>query len=180
MNNESIWMFGQLGQLQTGMVEQKANPVACTAQSAEQSERQTIDIYRAILRRLFGLHCLSGNGPFKPFMFILYSERLAHSAETPVFTEKIRRGITNGSGDLPVRIVWVEDVYGVGRGAEGEYIPDEGAVVQFDDLRRENAGLALVRGRIRRDGMEPRGFEYTIEKKGGFWLVKSSYLRWNC
>jgi hypothetical protein len=175
MNNESIWALGTFGRTATNLAEQaEATPQAEYA--AEQAERQTIDIYRAVLRRLFGLHCLSGTGPLKPFLFILYSE--ARSSNRPAFSERERRGISAGSLDLPVRIVWVEDVYGVSGDPAGEYVPSDGAVVQFDGCRRESGDFVQVRGRIRRAGKEPRNFEYSVEKKQGFWLVKSSYIQW--
>ncbi len=94
------------------------------------------------------------------------------------FSEIIRRGVSRGSRDLSLQIVWVEDCYGVGSDPDGEYVPDGGAVVRFTGLRREGADLALVEGNIHQMGSEPRGFEYVVEKKNGFWMVRSSYHQW--
>jgi hypothetical protein len=133
---------------------------------------------------LFGLEYASGSESHKPFLFILYSEigvlddpDLRQGSHLG-FSEVIRHGVSRGSRDLTLQIVWVEDCYGVGCDPDGEYVPDGGAVVRFTSIRREGADLALVSGNIHQTGSEPRGFEYVVEKKNGFWMVRSSYHQW--
>jgi hypothetical protein len=36
----------------------------------------------------------------------------------------------------------------------------------------------VVDGSIHPRGSEPRGFDYVVEKKNGFWMVRSSYRQW--
>lgn len=186
MERESVWMFRQIGQ-PGEMVSSMRTRTAAPAVICEQREdRQTIDIYRAVLRRLCGSQRVAGGKFVKPHMFILYSEidvpadSDTRPAGRPVLSESIRRGITRGSGDLPLRIVWVEDFYGVGGDPDGEYIPSEGAVVRFTSIRHDKEDIALIEGSIHRWGLSPLGFEYIVEKKSGFWLVRSSYHKWIC
>jgi hypothetical protein len=177
MENEWITMFRQVRQPNAPVASIYNRLAPSTAVSEKYEDRQTIEIFRAILRKLFGLDCESGSGSEKPFLFILYSEGDSSAAHLG-FPEIIRRGVTRGSRDLPLQIVWVEDCYGVGGDPDGEYVPDGGAVVRFTSIRREGADLALVGGNIHQTGSEPRGFEYVVEKKNGFWMVRSSYHQW--
>ena len=184
MESEWVWMFRQIGQ-PYAPVSSMQNRIASPAVPSEDcAERQTIDIYRTVLRRLFGLHHASRGGTVKPFLFILYSETdtpddpESRKAGGPVLTETIRRGISGGMGDLPMQIVWIEDIYNVGRDPDGEYVPDEGAVVRFNGIRYDKSDIAQADGSIHRWGLSPCGFEYVVEKKGGFWLVRSSYHKW--
>jgi hypothetical protein len=184
MENEWITIFRQVRQ-PNPPVAPMLNRLMAPAVSAEKYEdRQTIEIFRAVLRKLFGLEYASGSESHKPFLFILYSETGAPDDPDRRlrghvgFPEIIRRGVTRGSRDLSLQIVWVEDCYGVGGDPDGEYVPEGGAVVRFTDIRREGADLALVCGNIHRMGTEPCGFEYVVEKKNGFWMVRSSYHQW--
>ncbi len=186
METESIGLFRQVSQpspLVSAMLTRTSPPVVL---SEKREDRQTIDIYRSVLRRLCGSQRVSSGKFIKPLMFILYSEVDTSAdpdvrrAGSPVLSEEIRRGITRGSSDLPLRIVWVEDFYGVGRDPEGEYVPSGGAVVRFTGLRHDKADIALIDGSIHRWGVSPLGFEYVVEKKSGFWLVRSSYHKWIC
>ncbi|MBN1440235.1 MAG: hypothetical protein JW929_12580 [Anaerolineales bacterium] len=77
-----------------------------------------------------------------------------------------------------MRIVWVEDAYRVGDDPRGEYVPGGGAVARLRVLRRDGADLAFVEGNIHAWGMPPLWFEYLVQKKAGFWMVKSCYHRW--
>jgi hypothetical protein len=184
MENEWITMFRQV-RLPNPPVASMVNRLAPSAVAPEKYEdRQTIEIFRAVLRKLFGMEYASGSESHKPFLFILYSETDAPDdpdfsrAGHPGFSEVIRRGVIRGSRELSLQIVWVEDCYGVGCDPEGEYVPDGGAVIRFTGIRRDGADLALVSGNIHRMGSEPRGFEYVVEKKNGFWMVRSSYHQW--
>jgi hypothetical protein len=186
MERESIWMFRQVRQPLAGVSAKTAPATAPAVFFEEREDRQTVDIYRAVLRRLCGSQRPQTGKFIKPLMFILYSETgpSAHPDDRQEgglpLSEAVRRGIVRGSGDLPLRIMWVEDIYGVGRDPQGEYVPSDGAVVRFHTVRREHAGLALVDGCIHRQGMSPLQFEYVVEKKSGFWMVRSSYHRWIC
>jgi hypothetical protein len=184
MENEWITMFRQVRQpnLQVVSAISRLAPPIDLPEKLE--DRQTIEIFRAVLRKLFGLQYGADPELQKPFLFIMYSETggsteaaFRHGGQ-PDFHEVIRRGVTRGSGDLPLKIVWIEDCYGVGGDPNGEYVPIDGAVVRFTGLRREGAGIAAVDGNIHLAGSEPRGFEYIVEKKNGFWIVKSSYHQW--
>ncbi len=180
MENEWITMFRQVRQ-PNAPVAPFVNRLAAPAVSNEKYEdRQTIEIFRAVLRKLFGLEYASGAESQKPFLFILYSEAgiPGGKASHLGFSDIIRRGVSRGSRDLSLQIVWVEDCYGVGGDPDGEYVPDGGAVVRFTGIRREGADLAMVEGNIHQMGSEPRGFEHVVEKKNGFWMVRSSYHQW--
>jgi hypothetical protein len=184
MENESIWTFG-LSRQKYAAVPSFIPRSAFPADSAGiQEDRQTIEIYRAVLRRLCGSQRVARGKFVKPLFFILYSEAdsLAdpdsRSDGSPALSETVRRGITRGVGDLLLRIVWVEDIYGVGRDPDGEYIPCGGAVVRFHNIRHDKTDFALIDGSIHRWGMSALGFEYVVEKKSGFWMVRSSYQKW--
>jgi hypothetical protein len=171
---ESEWtvMFRQIRQPNT-----TGNSIALRADSSapareDDGERQTIDAFRAALRALFGVQCLSGRNLTKPFLFISYSE--TDSEGRPILTETIRRGITRGSDNLPMRIVWIEDRKDAGRGGQRQYIPSGGAAIRFTVFRNEKSEVTLVGGIINRWGMEPRGFALEVEKRGGFSMVRSS------
>ncbi len=179
MENEWITLFRQIRQ------PVRMNPAAVrmansAAAPEKYEDRQSIEMFRAVLRKLFGLNYGAGSASQKPFLFILYSEAGAEAPAEgcPRLSETIRRGVTRGSADLPLQIVWVEDCYGVGGDPDGEYVPSDGAVVRFTSVRREGADLALIDGNIHLAGAEPRGFEYVVEKKNGFWIVRSSYHQW--
>jgi hypothetical protein len=184
MENEWITMFRQVSQPNPPVATIVNRLAPATVLPEKYEDRQTIEIFRAVLRKLFGLECESGVESEKPFLFILYSETGAPIGADPGrtgypgFSEVIRRGVTRGSRGLPLQIVWVEDLYGVGGDPDGEYVPDEGAVIRFTGIRGDGADLALVSGNIHRMGSEPRGFEYVVEKKNGFWMVRSSYHQW--
>ncbi|MGB7537488.1 MAG: hypothetical protein WBM17_03010 [Anaerolineales bacterium] len=177
MESEWIAMFRQVRQPNPPVASVFNRYATSTVASEKYEDRQTIEIFRAVLRKLFGLDYESGSPSDKPFLFILYSEGDS-SADNLHFPEVVRHGVTRGSRDLPLQIVWVEDCYGVGGDPDGEYVPDGGAVVRFTGIRREGADLARISGNIHRMGSEPRGFEYVVEKKNGFWMVRSSYHQW--
>lgn len=181
MESEWICMFRQIRQPYVpvpSMLDRTA-PAAVVPETCE--DRQTIEIYRAVLRRLFGSDGFYRGEEVKPLLFILYAESAdpeALQTGSPVFSDTVRQGITRGSRDLPVRIVWVEDIYGVGGDAENGYLPSEGAAVKFSAIRREKADRAFVNGTIHSWGRPPRSFEYVVEKKNGFWIIRSSYHQW--
>jgi hypothetical protein len=184
MENEWITFFRQVRQPHPP-VAPIFNRLAATTVTAENNEdRQTIEIFRAVLRKLFGLVYASGSGMHKPFLFILYSETGALDDPDKRlrghlgFSEIIRKGVSRGSKDLSLQIVWVEDCYGVGGNPDGEYVPEGGAVVRFTSIRRDDPDLTLVSGNIHRMGSEPRGFADVVERKHGFWMVRSSYHQW--
>ncbi|MBN2084940.1 MAG: hypothetical protein JW748_06910 [Anaerolineales bacterium] len=184
MENEWITMFRQVRQPNPPAASMMDRSALSAVSPEKYQGRQTIEIFRAVLRKLFGMERESGAESEKPFLFILYSETGAtigaDLGRTGYlgFSEVVRRGVTRGSKDLPLQIVWIEDVYGVGGDPDGEYVPDGGAVIRFSGIRRDGAALVLVSGNIHRMGSEPRGFEYVVEKKNGFWMVKSSYHLW--
>jgi hypothetical protein len=180
MENEWITIFRQVRQPNPPVAPMLNRLVASTGTAEKYEDRQTIEIFRVVLRKLFGLEYASGSESHKPFLFILYSETGAPGdpGSHLGFSEVIRHGVSRGSRDLSLQVVWVEDCYGVGCDPGGEYVPDGGAVVRFTSIRREDADLALVGGNIHRMGSEPRGFEYVVEKKNGFWMVRSSYHQW--
>jgi hypothetical protein len=176
MENEWITMFRQVRQPNAPFVNRLAAPAVL---NEKYEDRQTIEIFRAVLRKLFGLDYPSGLESQKPFLFILYEGGFPGGKASHLgFSEIIRRGISRGSRDLSLQIVWVEDCYGVGGDPDGEYVPDGGAVVRFTGIRREGADLARIEGNIHQMGPDPRGFEYVVEKKNGFWMVRSSYHQW--
>jgi hypothetical protein len=184
MERGSVWMFRGVRQPFAAVSTEIASAAPPAVLSEEEEDRQTADIFRAVLRRLCAPQRPQTGKFIKPVMFILYSEAgpsevggARHETHSAI-SETVRRGIGRRSCNLPLRIVWVEDTYGVGGDPQGEYVPSDGAVVRFRSVRRENAGLALVDGSIHHQGMPPLQFEYTVEKKSGFWMVRSSYHRW--
>jgi len=169
MESEWITMFRQIRQ-QYRMdcpVEARFDSPALPPEVS--ADRQMIDTYRAVLRALFGVQSLSTRRLDKPFLFLVYSDTGRDHQSVP--SEDIRRGITHGSDNLPVRIEWIEDLKGSGRDPEGEYIPSGGAVLCFTGIRRLKSDAVLVKGNIHRWGLESRGFEFVVEKRGGFWMV---------
>jgi hypothetical protein len=75
-------------------------------------DRRAIEIYRAVLRKLFGMQSDPPAESRKPFLFVLYSDnRPSDPADQdhPAPSETVRLGVTRGSADLRLRIVWVED-----------------------------------------------------------------------
>ena len=172
MESEWITMFRQVRQ-QYGMNCPAETRVAPPTLPLEVSaDRQLIDTYRAVLRAFFGVQSLSTRRLDKPFVFLVYSD--AGSDHQPVLTEDIRRRITRGSDNLPVRIEWIEDLKGAGRDPESEYIPSGGAVLRITGIRALQKDAVLVMGNLHRWGWESRGFELVVEKRGGFWMVTSS------
>lgn len=184
MENEWITMFRRMHQSRPFAVPSLNRLASPVILPEKVEDRQTIEIFRAVLRKLFGLGYDADPELQKPFLFILYS-RTGASAETdcrregqPDFNEIIRRGVTRGSKDFPLQIVWIEDCYGVGGDPNGEYVPSGGAVIRFTGIRRDGADIAVVDGNIHLAGSEPRGFEHIVEKRSGFWMVRSSYHQW--
>jgi hypothetical protein len=180
MESEWIMMFRQIRQPYGAGCSTVpcVDPLVLPREKCE--DRQLVDLYRAVLRTLFGVQCISGRKLPKPFLFILYSETdSAGDSNTrfaghPMLAEYIRRAITRGSDNLPMRIVWIEENNGVGRGPEGEFIPSGGAVLRFTGIRQEKTDITLVKGIIHRWGMEPHEFEFEVEKRGGFSMVRNS------
>jgi hypothetical protein len=175
MESEWIMMFRRIRQPCGGGFSNipRVDPISLPREKCE--DRQWIDSSRAVLRTLIGVQCISGRKLLNPFLFSLYSETdsaadsKTHSTGHPILTENIRRAITHGSDNLPMRIVWIEDNNGGGGEPEGEYIPSGGVVVRFTGIRQYKTDIHLAKGRIHRWGMEPRGFEFGVEKRGGFW-----------
>jgi hypothetical protein len=169
MESEWITMFRQVRQ-QYGVecpAETRATPQALPPETS--ADRRMIDTYRAVLRALFGAQSLTTRRLDKPFLFLVYSD--AGRDPQPVLTEEVRRGITHGSDNLPVRIEWIEELKGAGRDRQGEYIPSGGTVLRFTETRRLQTDAVLVKGRIHRWGLDPREFELVVERRGGFWMV---------
>ena len=181
MESEWIFMFRQIRQPHVPVLSMFDRTASEAVAPEKCEDRKTIEIYRAVIRRLFGSAEFSVEGPARPLLFILYADsgdpEILHTG-TPVFSETVRRGIIRGSGDLPVRIVWVEDTYGVGGDAENGYVPSKGAAVKFSAIRCEKADMAFVNGTIHSWDRPPRGFEYVVEKNNGSWMVRSSYHQW--
>jgi hypothetical protein len=180
MESEWIMMFRQMVQPHDA-----GNYIASRIHSLdlpreECGDRQLVDTYRAVLRSLFGTQCLSSRRLPKPFLFIFYSEAdsLAdskiRSGGHSTLPEYIRRAITRGSDNLPLRIMWIEENIGVGSDPEGEFIPSGGAIVRFNATRQLATDTILVKGRIHRWGMASCGFEFVVEKRGGFSMVRNA------
>jgi hypothetical protein len=182
MESEWIMMFRQMAQpySDANSIASRIHPVALPREECE--DRQLVDIYRAVLRALFGVQCISGRKLPKPFLFILYSEAdFAADSKTrfaghPILAEHVRGAITRGSDNLPLRIMWIEANNGAGRDPNGEFIPSGGAVVRFTRIRNEKTNITLVEGTIHRWGMELREFELEVEKRSGFSMVKNAFL----
>ncbi len=182
MENEWIMMFRQMAQpySDANSTASRIQPVTLPREECE--DRQLVDIYRAVLRALFGVQCISGRKLPKPFLFIQYSEAdTAGDSKTrcaghPMLAEHVRGAITRGSDNLPLRIMWIESDSGAGRDPKGEFIPSGGAVVRFTGIRNEKTDITLVEGTIHQWGMEPRGFELEVEKRGGFSIVRNAHL----
>jgi hypothetical protein len=184
MESEWICMFRRIRQPYAPVPSRISRDQSSAAAIEKCEDRQTTEIYRVVLRRLFGSESFFDGESVKPLLFILYTEA-DESADAddrrngaPFFPEVIRRGISRGSRNLPVRIVWVEDAYDVGGSAGEGYVPSEGAAVTFTGVRRDGDDLAFVNGSIHSWGRSPRSFEYVVEKKNGFWMVRSSYHQW--
>jgi hypothetical protein len=181
MENEWITLFRQVRQINPPAAPMMSRLVRPAVSPEKYEDRRTIEIYRAVLRKLFGMQSDPAAESRNPFLFVLYSDgRPSDLADQdhPALSKTVRRGVTRGSADLRLRIVWVEDCYGVGGDPEGEYVPSGGAVLRFTGIRREGADIAVVDGNIHPSGSEPRRFEYVVEKKNGFWMVRSSYHQW--
>jgi hypothetical protein len=181
MESEWIMMFRQIQQADVAgsSIATRVDPPVLTREKCE--DRQLVELYRAVLRALFGVQSISGRNLPKPFLFISYSETgSAADSNTrftghPMLAEYIRRAITRGSDNLPVRIVWIEGNTGFGRRPEGEFIPSGGAVVRFTGIRRDKTDVTLVKGILHRWGMEPREFALEVEKRGGFSMVRTAH-----
>ncbi len=178
MESEWITMFRQIRQPDiTGFsITTRVDPLVLPEEKCE--DRCVVDIYRAVLRALIGVQSISGRKFPKPFLFILYSgtdsvaDPNTRSTGQPMLTDFIRRAITRGSDNLPMRIVWIEASHNTGRDPEREFVPSGGAVLRFTDIRHKQNGITLVEGIIHRWGMEPREFALEVEKRGGFSMVK--------
>jgi hypothetical protein len=186
MEREMPWMLGRTLSIFGNVSSIPARIPAPAVFPDPRDERRNVDICRSVLRRMFAAHRAICGESTRSVFFILHSGPYAPSdsdlrtAGRQILSDPVRQAISRGLSDLPMRIVWVDDCYGVGGNPDGEYIPDGGAVVRFRGIRYDAAGLAFVEGSIHRWGLSPLGFEYVVEKKAGFWTVKSSYHKWMC
>ena len=147
----------------------------CQAEPATDPEQDTVAIYAAVIRRLYGPDDTFGGTLQPPTLYIIRAtDDSAANPSTPtphsaVIPETVQQGITTALADLPAKIVWVDRRDSVALEPVTRRVPGGGAMITLGNIQFTSRDRALVPGSIYIGILAAGGTTYVIQKADGVW-----------
>ncbi len=143
----------------------------------QETEKDTVAIYHAVIRRLYTSDDTFGGKLAKPTLYILRATNDAagdpsiQQSDSVLLAENVQQEIVATLADLPTKVIWVDRSDQIGIDAKTGRLQDNGVILTLGNIKYENRDKALVSASIYVANLAAGGKTYIVEKKNGVWTV---------